>query len=158
MSSPGAIDPLLNLQKELGELFVHESNKWSAYNAACLLHRKKPALGTVDQQKIEEMAKEKMKDRMGACATFLPCWYNRLRRAYVIDAFLYVFASAGTWGTANRNREAFLEWQIVPRMLRDSTSRSLAVSPSYPSHCLYNQKWTVLRLQFLARHIHRPSS
>ena len=58
MSNPGAIDPLVKLQKELGEVFVHGSNKWSAYNAASLLHRKKPVLGTVNQKEIEEMAKE----------------------------------------------------------------------------------------------------
>ena len=70
MSNPGTIDPLVNLQKELGEVFVHGSNKWSAYNAACLLHRKKPVLGTVNQKEIEEMAKEKMKDRMGVSASY----------------------------------------------------------------------------------------
>lgn len=43
------------------------------------------------------------------------------------DAFLYVFASAGTWSTEKQNLVAFREWQLVPRMLRDATSRSLEV-------------------------------
>ena len=71
MGDPGAIDPLANLQKELGEVFVNGSNKWSAYNANCLLHRKKPVLGTVNQKEIEEMAKEKMKEKMGEHVPFL---------------------------------------------------------------------------------------
>ena len=61
-------DAIDNLHKELGKVFVHGSNKWSSYNSQCLLYRKKPVLGTVNQKEIEQMAKEKCKDRMGECS------------------------------------------------------------------------------------------
>ena len=80
MSNPGAIDPLVNLQRELGEVFVHGSNKWSTYNAVCLLHRKRPVMVTVNQKEIEEMAKEKMKDRMGALSSFILACGSALKR------------------------------------------------------------------------------
>lgn len=47
---------------------------------------------------------------------------------FVLDAYMYVFASAGTCSTERFNREAFDEWRIVPRMLRDATTRSLEVN------------------------------
>jgi lactate 2-monooxygenase len=40
----------------------------------------------------------------------------------------YVFGSAGTEDTAAANAEAFRHWRIVPRMLRDVSSRDLAVT------------------------------
>jgi hypothetical protein len=65
MSGPATDDPLTNLHNELGKVFINGSNKWSTYNSECLLHRKKPVLGTVNQKEIEEKAREKCKDRMG---------------------------------------------------------------------------------------------
>lgn len=43
------------------------------------------------------------------------------------EAFGYIAGSAGTETTANANRSAFGNWQIVPRMLRDVGVRELSV-------------------------------
>jgi lactate 2-monooxygenase len=40
----------------------------------------------------------------------------------------YVFGSAGTEDTARANADAFRRWRIVPRMLRDVTTRTLATT------------------------------
>ena len=40
----------------------------------------------------------------------------------------YVFAGAGTEDTMRANREAFDRWRIVPRMLRDATTRDLSTT------------------------------
>ncbi|KAI5117995.1 hypothetical protein M0805_004492 [Coniferiporia weirii] len=81
------------------------TNKWSAYMFEVYKERRLPALTTVNVRRIEELAREKMANRM--------------------DAYNYVFASAGTNSTERFNREAFDEWRIVPRMLRDATSRNV---------------------------------
>jgi L-lactate dehydrogenase (cytochrome) len=44
------------------------------------------------------------------------------------DAFGYVAGSAGTESTARANRAAFERWRIVPRFLRDVSSRDLATT------------------------------
>ncbi|SEM18034.1 FMN-dependent dehydrogenase, includes L-lactate dehydrogenase and type II isopentenyl diphosphate isomerase [Mesobacillus persicus] len=41
--------------------------------------------------------------------------------------YYYVAASAGAEVTAKSNQEAFNQWKIVPRMLRDTTNRDLSV-------------------------------
>ncbi|WP_137287027.1 alpha-hydroxy-acid oxidizing protein [Halorussus salinisoli] len=43
------------------------------------------------------------------------------------EAYAYVVGSAGGEDTADRNREAFRQWRIVPRMLRDVAERDLSV-------------------------------
>ncbi|UPW00018.1 alpha-hydroxy-acid oxidizing protein [Halorussus gelatinilyticus] len=43
------------------------------------------------------------------------------------EARAYVVGSAGGEDTADRNREAFRRWRIVPRMLRDVAERDLSV-------------------------------
>ncbi|MFC7080256.1 alpha-hydroxy-acid oxidizing protein [Halorussus caseinilyticus] len=43
------------------------------------------------------------------------------------EAYAYVVGSAGGEDTADRNREAFDRWRIVPRMLRDVAERDLSV-------------------------------
>ncbi|NHN58479.1 MULTISPECIES: alpha-hydroxy-acid oxidizing protein [Halorussus] len=43
------------------------------------------------------------------------------------EAYAYVVGSAGGEDTADRNREAFRRWRIVPRMLRDVAERDLSV-------------------------------
>ena len=52
---------------------------------------------------------------------------ERAREAMSPEAFAYVAGSAGTGGTARRNREAFERWRIVPRVLRDVSSRDLSI-------------------------------
>jgi lactate 2-monooxygenase len=42
--------------------------------------------------------------------------------------FWYVAGAAGTGATARANREAFDRWRIVPRMLRDATTRTLSTT------------------------------
>lgn len=43
------------------------------------------------------------------------------------EAYAYVAGSAGGEDTADRNREAFRRWRIVPRMLQDTAERDLSV-------------------------------
>jgi lactate 2-monooxygenase len=52
---------------------------------------------------------------------------ERARRAMSRKAFAYVAAGAGTEDTLRENREAFQRWRIVPRMLRDVSTRDLSV-------------------------------
>jgi lactate 2-monooxygenase len=42
--------------------------------------------------------------------------------------FWYVAGAAGTGATARANREAFDRWRIVPRMLRDATTRDVSTT------------------------------
>src|SRR3954452_20286992 len=44
------------------------------------------------------------------------------------EPFGYVAGSAGTEGTARANREAFDRWRIVPRFLRDVSTRELSTT------------------------------
>lgn len=44
------------------------TQKWSSYMSELYASRKPPILGTVDVKKVEEKAREKMKDSLGACA------------------------------------------------------------------------------------------
>jgi isopentenyl diphosphate isomerase/L-lactate dehydrogenase-like FMN-dependent dehydrogenase len=60
----------------------------------------------------------------------------RARLAMSSDAFAYVAGSAGREKTADANAAAFDAWRIVPRMLRDVSSRDLSVElfgRSYPT-------------------------
>ena len=50
------------------------------------------------------------------------------RRAMSGDAWAYVAGGAGDGGTMRANRAALDRWQLVPRMLRDVSSRDLSVS------------------------------
>ncbi len=50
------------------------------------------------------------------------------RRAMSKDAWAYVAGGAGTGATVKANREAFARWSLVPRMLRDVSSRDLSVT------------------------------
>jgi isopentenyl diphosphate isomerase/L-lactate dehydrogenase-like FMN-dependent dehydrogenase len=43
------------------------------------------------------------------------------------EAWAYVHGSAGTESTAQANADAFEEWRIVPRVLRDTTNRNLSI-------------------------------
>lgn len=53
----------------------------------------------------------------------------------LVDAYNYVFASAGTCSTERFNREAFDRYRIIPKMLRDSTDRDITVN-------LFGQKYS----------------
>ncbi|TDL19761.1 FMN-dependent alpha-hydroxy acid dehydrogenase [Rickenella mellea] len=81
------------------------SRSWSTYMTDIYVSRRPPLLDTVAVDKIEEKAREKMKDNIGA--------------------FLYVFGSAGTCSTDRANRAAFDKWKIVPRMLRNASERNI---------------------------------
>ena len=50
------------------------------------------------------------------------------RRAMSKDAWAYVAGGAGDGATMRANRAAFDRWQLVPRVLRDVSSRDLSVS------------------------------
>ncbi|HEV2075774.1 MAG TPA: lactate 2-monooxygenase, partial [Thermoleophilaceae bacterium] len=51
----------------------------------------------------------------------------KARRRMPRHAFAYVAAGAGTEGTVHENRRAFERWRIVPRMLRDVSTRDTSV-------------------------------
>src|SRR5689334_11921426 len=59
----------------------------------------------------------------------LPCEPGQLeelaRERFDPEPFGYVAGSAGTESTARANRAAFDRWRIVPRFLRDVSSRNL---------------------------------
>jgi lactate 2-monooxygenase len=52
----------------------------------------------------------------------------RAKRRMSARAWAYVYGGAGEGATMAANRAAFDRWQIVPRMLRDVSSRSLATT------------------------------
>ncbi|MRX74332.1 alpha-hydroxy-acid oxidizing protein [Bacillus lacus] len=62
----------------------------------------------------------------------IPVSYEELEakaREHLEDKpFYYVAASAGAQSAADKNNRAFEKWQIVPRMLCDTSSRDLSVS------------------------------
>ena len=59
--------------------------------------------------------------------TSWPALVDAASRAMSPDAWAYVAGSAGREGTAEANFDAFDEWRIVPRMLRDVSDRDLSV-------------------------------
>ncbi|KAL5501837.1 hypothetical protein ACEPAH_9098 [Sanghuangporus vaninii] len=105
--------------KSDGQTFVQAAaNKWSMYNIETYRDRRIPLLSTVSVRRIEELARAK------------------LEKLNLMDAYMYVFGSAGACSTERFNREAFDEWRIVPRMLRDCTSRNTETTifgKKYPS-------------------------
>ncbi|HEY4225934.1 MAG TPA: lactate 2-monooxygenase [Pseudolysinimonas sp.] len=50
------------------------------------------------------------------------------QKAMSPDAWAYVHGSAGTESTADANADAFEQWRIVPRVLRDVSERDLGVT------------------------------
>ncbi|HEU4566948.1 MAG TPA: alpha-hydroxy-acid oxidizing protein [Marmoricola sp.] len=52
----------------------------------------------------------------------------RARRKMSPEAWAYVYGGAGSGATMAANRRAFDRWQIVPRMLRDTSSRDLSTT------------------------------
>jgi isopentenyl diphosphate isomerase/L-lactate dehydrogenase-like FMN-dependent dehydrogenase len=53
---------------------------------------------------------------------------RRARKAMSAKAWAYVYGGAGEGATMAANRAAFDRWQIVPRMLRDTSARDLSTS------------------------------
>ncbi|RPD56619.1 FMN-dependent alpha-hydroxy acid dehydrogenase [Lentinus tigrinus ALCF2SS1-7] len=94
-----------NVSGETEKSYGSAPGKWSAYMRDLFRTRQPPPLGSVDPDKIEAAAREKLKDSPGS--------------------FNFVFGYAGTGETYRANRRAFTKWQIVPRMLRDATHRNL---------------------------------
>lgn len=89
---------------------------WSDYMNECYHGRRPPAIGTVDVKKVEEAARERLKDRQ--------------------DAFMYVFGNAGTHETYHANRKELNKWKVIPRQLRDVTHRNIETTifgVTYPS-------------------------
>ncbi|OCB85710.1 FMN-dependent alpha-hydroxy acid dehydrogenase [Sanghuangporus baumii] len=83
--------------KSDGRTFVQvAANKWSTYNIETYRDRRIPLLSTVSVRRIEELARAKME------------------KLNLMNAYMYVFGSAGTCSTERFNREAFDEWRIVP--------------------------------------------
>lgn len=81
-------------------------NKWTTYKLKIYQDRKGPQpLGTVVFEEIRAKAEEILKD-------------NRA-------AWLYVHGSAGISATDKNNTRAFEKYAIIPRMLVDTTARSL---------------------------------
>jgi lactate 2-monooxygenase len=65
-----------------------------------------------------------VRPRVPADATKLEA---KARRHMSREAFAYIAAGAGTEGTVRENRAAFERWRIVPRMLRDVSTRDTSV-------------------------------
>ena len=57
-----------------------------------------------------------------------PALVARAQRAMSDEAWAYVNGSSGTESTAEANVEAFEQWRIVPRVLRDVSERELGVT------------------------------
>ncbi|KAH9850163.1 FMN-dependent alpha-hydroxy acid dehydrogenase [Lenzites betulinus] len=81
------------------------SGRWSGYMGQLIASKRPPPMSSVDPDKIETAAREKLKDS--------PASFN------------FVFSTAGSGETYRNNRAAFSRWQIVPRMLRDTSQRSI---------------------------------
>jgi len=78
--------------------------QWGSF-AKELYTSRRPPVVAVSVDRLEEAAREKLKDSP--------------------DAFLFVFGSAGTGSTKEANRSEFGKWRIIPRVLRNVTTRSL---------------------------------
>ncbi|KAI0671172.1 FMN-dependent alpha-hydroxy acid dehydrogenase [Trametes maxima] len=90
--------------------------RWSSYVGEIFASRRPPLLGSVNPDNTEAAAREKLKDNPGS--------------------FNFIFGYAGSGETYRNNRDAFKRWQIVPRMLRDVTQRSIETElfgVTYPS-------------------------
>ncbi|QBG56477.1 hypothetical protein D2M30_2148 [Bacillus amyloliquefaciens] len=55
-------------------------------------------------------------------------WEYRARRILPDGPFGYISGGAGSEDTMRSNREAFFEWNIRPRKLRDVSKRNITVS------------------------------
>ena len=103
--------------------FPMSQTKWSSYLIELYASRKPPVTGTVDVDKLEAKAREALKDHQGNHSLYL----RTFDLTTPIDAFLYVYGSAGTMSTYRANQAAFDAFKIVPRMMVDATDRHLSV-------------------------------
>ncbi|KAL1686181.1 FMN-dependent dehydrogenase [Schizophyllum commune] len=87
---------------------------WSTYMSVVYGGRVPPLVGSYDPDKLEEAAREKLKSEP----------YSKGTNIHTA-AFLYVFGSAGAGSTDRANRKAFERWALIPKMLVDSSDRSL---------------------------------
>lgn len=82
------------------------------------------------QNGMERQLEIYRKGLFGTPETF-PLTYEELEMAAKAvlkpEAYDYVAGSAGTEATAHANRRALDRWQLVPRMLRDTSQRDLSV-------------------------------
>ena len=67
-------------------------------------------------------------DTLPAFTTDLAVLEESARSVMEPGPFWYVAGGAGSGATVRANREAFDRWRLVPRMLRDATSRSVATT------------------------------
>ncbi len=131
-------------------------NKWSGFMVMMYNTPRPPALGSVDIKKVEDMAREKLKDRPGeANSICLPiCMSNR--RLLSEEAFWYVYGSAGTCSTDHANRAAFDRYRIVPSMLRDATNRTTEVSYGFVHYLLRTPRSKVSKVEILGKKYAAP--
>lgn len=79
---------------------------WAGF-AKTLYRTRRPPVVPVSAERLEAAAREKI---------FIG-----------VDAFLFVFDSAGTGSTKEANYAEFKKWRIIPRVLRNVTTRTLDV-------------------------------
>ncbi|EIM86183.1 oxidoreductase [Stereum hirsutum FP-91666 SS1] len=79
--------------------------EWSAYMRNAYAGRKPPSIESYTVGKLEERAREATE---GSCS-----------------AYMYTFGSTGSSSTNKANLKALQQWKIIPRMLRDASTRSL---------------------------------
>ena len=75
------------------------------------------------------------------------CLKQKLRFDAVIDAFLYVFGSAGNCSADRWNRSELEKWRIIPRMLRDATERNLEVCSRSLAVRSHGESWLTRSLR-----------
>src|SRR3954471_10864742 len=89
-------------------------------------------LPAVSEQPFASYQNEIYLNGMAGITPSLPCEPGQLedlaRERFAPEPFGYVAGSAGTESTARANRAAFDRWKIVPRFLRDVSSRDLSTT------------------------------
>jgi lactate 2-monooxygenase len=86
----------------------------------------------VSEQPFANYQNEIYLNGLGGVVPSLPCEPGQLedlaRERFAPEPFGYVAGSAGTESTARANRAAFDRWRIVPRFLRDVSTRDLTTT------------------------------
>ena len=89
-------------------------------------------LPTVSEQSFANYQNEIYLNGLAGIHPSLPCEPAQLedlaRERFAPEPFGYVAGSAGTENTARANRAAFDRWRIVPRFLRDVSTRDLSTT------------------------------
>lgn len=122
---PDEHDPRVNAEAAIGP-----KTEWSRYMLSIYQGRKPPSIGSYDVAKLEEKAREVTKEYHGA-SMGLPLdntmHADGIYLMTISAAYMYTFGSAGTSSTNKANIKALQQWRIIPRMLRDASSRNLDV-------------------------------